>query len=153
MWQITWMARRGAVCRSMVSIRRSSCDSTSGVETGLTDTANDSSGSEQLKTGSPGVLDASTGIAGAVVAVFGVPDDKWGEAIGAVVVPPGSVVVPFDLQEHVRSRQNRLSRTDGGLSRSACSARRSGTLIRVAAAAPGPKTARIQADFPVAGVD
>jgi acyl-CoA synthetase (AMP-forming)/AMP-acid ligase II len=38
------------------------------------------------------------------VAVIGVPDDKWGEAVSAVVVPaPGAAVVPFDLQEHVRS--------------------------------------------------
>jgi acyl-CoA synthetase (AMP-forming)/AMP-acid ligase II len=39
------------------------------------------------------------------VAVIGVPDDKWGEAVSAVVVPaPGALVEPFDLQEHVRSR-------------------------------------------------
>jgi acyl-CoA synthetase (AMP-forming)/AMP-acid ligase II len=38
------------------------------------------------------------------VAVIGVPDDKWGEAVGAVVVPAdGAAVVPGDLQEHVRS--------------------------------------------------
>jgi acyl-CoA synthetase (AMP-forming)/AMP-acid ligase II len=38
------------------------------------------------------------------VAVIGVPDDTWGEAVSAVVVPaPGAVVVPSDLQEHVRS--------------------------------------------------
>jgi acyl-CoA synthetase (AMP-forming)/AMP-acid ligase II len=34
-----------------------------------------------------------------------VPDDKWGEAVSAVIVPvPGAVVVPVDLQQHVRSR-------------------------------------------------
>jgi acyl-CoA synthetase (AMP-forming)/AMP-acid ligase II len=39
------------------------------------------------------------------VAVIGVPDDKWGEAVSAVVVPaPGAVVVPEDLREHVRSQ-------------------------------------------------
>jgi len=39
------------------------------------------------------------------VAVIGVLDDKWGEAVSAVVVPaPGTVVVPADLTEHVRSR-------------------------------------------------
>lgn len=39
------------------------------------------------------------------VAVIGVPDDKWGEAVSAVVVPAeGHIVVSFDLQEHVRSR-------------------------------------------------
>jgi acyl-CoA synthetase (AMP-forming)/AMP-acid ligase II len=38
------------------------------------------------------------------VAVIGVPDDKWGEAVSAVVVPArGAVVVPADLQDHVRS--------------------------------------------------
>jgi acyl-CoA synthetase (AMP-forming)/AMP-acid ligase II len=44
-----------------------------------------------------------------VVAVIGVPDDKWGEAVSAVVVPaPGVVVVPSDLQEHVRSELARF---------------------------------------------
>jgi acyl-CoA synthetase (AMP-forming)/AMP-acid ligase II len=39
------------------------------------------------------------------VAVIGVPDDKWGEAVTAVVVPAeGEVVVEADLREHVRSR-------------------------------------------------
>jgi acyl-CoA synthetase (AMP-forming)/AMP-acid ligase II len=39
------------------------------------------------------------------VAVIGVPDDRWGEAVCAVVVPAeGAVVTPADLQEHVRSR-------------------------------------------------
>jgi acyl-CoA synthetase (AMP-forming)/AMP-acid ligase II len=39
------------------------------------------------------------------VAVIGVPDDAWGEAVCAVVVPAeGAAVVPADLQEHVRSR-------------------------------------------------
>jgi acyl-CoA synthetase (AMP-forming)/AMP-acid ligase II len=39
------------------------------------------------------------------VAVIGVPDDTWGEAVGAVVVPDkDAVVVPADLREHVRSR-------------------------------------------------
>jgi len=38
------------------------------------------------------------------VAVIGVPDDTWGEAVSAVVVPAkDTVVVPADLQEHVRS--------------------------------------------------
>jgi acyl-CoA synthetase (AMP-forming)/AMP-acid ligase II len=38
------------------------------------------------------------------VAVIGVPDDKWGEAVSAVVVPaPGAVVEPSALREHVRS--------------------------------------------------
>jgi acyl-CoA synthetase (AMP-forming)/AMP-acid ligase II len=37
--------------------------------------------------------------------VIGVPDDRWGEAVCAVVVPAeGAVVTPADLQEHVRSR-------------------------------------------------
>jgi acyl-CoA synthetase (AMP-forming)/AMP-acid ligase II len=36
---------------------------------------------------------------------IGVPDDTWGEAISAVVVPAeGATVVAVDLQEHVRSR-------------------------------------------------
>jgi len=39
------------------------------------------------------------------VAVIGVPDDRWGEAVCAVVVPAeGAVVTPADLQELVRSR-------------------------------------------------
>jgi acyl-CoA synthetase (AMP-forming)/AMP-acid ligase II len=39
------------------------------------------------------------------VAVIGVPDNKWGEAVSAVIVPASDApVVPFDLQEHVRSR-------------------------------------------------
>jgi acyl-CoA synthetase (AMP-forming)/AMP-acid ligase II len=39
------------------------------------------------------------------VAVIGVADDTWGEAVCAVVVPAeGAAVVPEDLQEHVRSR-------------------------------------------------
>jgi acyl-CoA synthetase (AMP-forming)/AMP-acid ligase II len=39
------------------------------------------------------------------VAVIGVPDGTWGEAVSAVVVPaPGAVVVAADLREHVRSR-------------------------------------------------
>jgi acyl-CoA synthetase (AMP-forming)/AMP-acid ligase II len=39
------------------------------------------------------------------VAIIGVPDDKWGEAVSAVIVPvPGAVVVPEDLREHVRSQ-------------------------------------------------
>jgi acyl-CoA synthetase (AMP-forming)/AMP-acid ligase II len=43
------------------------------------------------------------------VAVIGVPDDKWGEAVSAVVVPAaGAVVVPSDLQEHVRSQLARF---------------------------------------------
>jgi acyl-CoA synthetase (AMP-forming)/AMP-acid ligase II len=43
------------------------------------------------------------------VAVIGVPDDRWGEAVSAVVVPsPGAVVVPSDLQEHVRSELARF---------------------------------------------
>jgi acyl-CoA synthetase (AMP-forming)/AMP-acid ligase II len=39
------------------------------------------------------------------VAVIGVPDATWGEAVSAVVVPArGAVVVAADLREHVRSR-------------------------------------------------
>ena len=38
------------------------------------------------------------------VAVIGVPDATWGEAVSAVVVPAeGALIVPADLQEHVRS--------------------------------------------------
>ncbi|HEY1704292.1 MAG TPA: AMP-binding protein [Trebonia sp.] len=43
------------------------------------------------------------------VAVIGVPDDTWGEAVSAVVVPAdGAAVVPDDLREHVRSRLARF---------------------------------------------
>jgi acyl-CoA synthetase (AMP-forming)/AMP-acid ligase II len=39
------------------------------------------------------------------VAVIGVPDDTWGKAVSAVVVPAeGASVLLADLQEHVRSR-------------------------------------------------
>jgi acyl-CoA synthetase (AMP-forming)/AMP-acid ligase II len=38
------------------------------------------------------------------VAVIGVPDDSWGEAVSAVVVPAkDAVVVPADLRDHVRA--------------------------------------------------
>jgi acyl-CoA synthetase (AMP-forming)/AMP-acid ligase II len=42
------------------------------------------------------------------VAVIGVPDDKWGEAVSAVVVPASGAVVPEDLREHVRSQLARF---------------------------------------------
>jgi acyl-CoA synthetase (AMP-forming)/AMP-acid ligase II len=49
------------------------------------------------------VLSTHPGVA--AVAVVGVPDDYWGEAICAVVVPrPGSLPAADDLIAHVRAR-------------------------------------------------
>jgi fatty-acyl-CoA synthase len=42
----------------------------------------------------------------AVAAVFGVPDEKWGEAVtAAVVLRPGATATPAELAEHVRDRK------------------------------------------------
>jgi long-chain acyl-CoA synthetase len=41
----------------------------------------------------------------AQVAVIGIPSDRWGEAVHAIVVPvPGAVVTEGDLQEWARER-------------------------------------------------
>lgn len=38
-------------------------------------------------------------------AVFGIPDERWGEAVHAVVVPrPGQALCAIDVQEHCRTR-------------------------------------------------
>jgi acyl-CoA synthetase (AMP-forming)/AMP-acid ligase II len=48
------------------------------------------------------VILAHADVSGA--AVFGVPDDYWGEAVHAVVVPaPGAVLTERDIVEHCRS--------------------------------------------------
>jgi fatty-acyl-CoA synthase len=42
----------------------------------------------------------------AVAAVFGVPDEKWGEAVtAAVVLRPGASATPEELMRHVRERK------------------------------------------------
>ena len=55
---------------------------------------------------SPEVEDAVSSLDGvAACAVIGVPDERWGEAVCAVVVPnAGATLTLQAVQEHVRSR-------------------------------------------------